>query len=154
MISNQQATHLPLRTLLVLALWKTEWPRSGLNLGGSAMVLVCELLLHRVIHTMYFQRWRVGVLHFQQGFREASRDFGALRAQVLCSICHIFWRYSWKGLSVVGSEAFSGCALQAVFSGLFEGLFWVVLNGDLFLVLGHNVAAAALLWSFLSAGRF
>jgi len=55
---------------------------------------------------------------------------------------------------VVGSEAFSDGALQAIFSGLFEGLFWVVLNGDLFLVLGHNVAAAALLWSFLSAGRF
>lgn len=47
----------------------------------------------------------------------------------------------------------SGSAPQAVFGASFEGLFWVMLSGDLFLVLWHNMTTDALPWSFISSGR-
>lgn len=54
---------------------------------------------------------------------------------------------------MVSSKAFSGSALQAIFVGSFEGLFWVVLSGDLLLAVWHSRATAALPWFFICAGR-
>lgn len=54
---------------------------------------------------------------------------------------------------MVSSKAFSGSALQGIFVGSFEGLFWVVLSGDLLLVLWHSRPTAALTWFLISAGR-
>lgn len=130
----------------------------GLNLDGKAVVLVwscrCAALFLFFMFLMSPRYEKQQSVMFP-GFRGLVETSGSLGCKVSATSVVFFQPHQGilGGTELRLVARLSGRAPQAIFGGSFEGLFWVVLSGESFLVLWHKMTTAALPWSFISAGR-